>query len=107
MRVTLPLTGTIKELKEGKEQFVVGDDKDPIRPMGLSQFGDCSWKMAELDIKNQTMTIDITPSDKLTEKENTDLVANVKSLETHTVESLAILTGDKPVKVAVEKAEDI
>lgn len=61
MRMKLPITGTVKEILEGG--IVIGESDDPIRPVNVI-LGNVSWTMINLDIDNEEMEIEITPSDK-------------------------------------------
>lgn len=67
MRLRIPLTGTV--LVEGEvfgKGDLQGDEKDPIRPVDLD-LGNVSWAMVNVDLVNEVMEIEVTPSEKLDE----------------------------------------
>jgi len=65
MRLEIPLTGTV--IREGSvygNGKLSGDPNDPIRPINID-LGNVSWRM--VDIVNDVMIIDITPSENVNE----------------------------------------
>ena len=68
MRLQIPLTGTV--LVEGSvwgAGDLVGDPKDPIRPVDLD-LGNVSWAMVDVDLENGVMVIDVEPGETVDEK---------------------------------------
>ncbi|MBU0791544.1 MAG: hypothetical protein KKC55_13820 [Gammaproteobacteria bacterium] len=61
MRITLPLTGKVKEYIG---DVVIGDNDDPIRPVDVD-LGNVSWRMVDLDVDSETMTIEVQAAEKL------------------------------------------
>lgn len=61
MRVTIPLTGTVLAYDP-----ITGDPDDPIRPIGL-RLGNVSWELVELNLDDDTMVIEVTPSPEVSE----------------------------------------
>lgn len=69
MRLSIPITGTV--LVEGSiwgDGKLTGDDKDPIRPVSID-LGNVSWRMVDIDLKNEVMEIEVTPCDTVSEPE--------------------------------------
>lgn len=67
MNLIIPLTGTV--LVEGSvwgDGKLSGDDKDPIRPVDID-LGNVSWTMVDTDLENETMEIEVTPGDTVSE----------------------------------------
>lgn len=67
MRLTIPLTGTV--LVEGSVWGgggLSGDPNDPIRPIDLD-LGNVSWVMADVDLENEVMMIEVKPGEKVSE----------------------------------------
>lgn len=60
MRLIIPITGTV--LVEGSlaDGSLTGDNNDPIRPVSLD-LGNVSWKMVDVDLKNEVMIIEVEP----------------------------------------------
>lgn len=53
----VPITGTVKQV----EPCILGDDNDPIRLINV-KLGHISWRLIELDLDNEIMRIEATPS---------------------------------------------
>jgi len=71
MRLTIPLTGTILEyhpelLQYGGSSGISGDPNDPVRPVTID-LGNVSWKLVSIDLETETMEIEVTPSDNVSE----------------------------------------
>jgi len=115
MRMTLPLTGTIKYYFDGG---FIGDNDDPVRPVD-KDLGNVSWHMVSIDIEAETMTIEVEPAEKkavqigteidpetqkevpvykyedTTEQDKQKLLVDAKKIETdNTVEELYHMTGN-------------
>ena len=62
MRIIIPIEGTIKYITPSG--VVIGDDNDPIRPVRMNPMPrGIAWQMIYLDIDNEEMLIEVTPSD--------------------------------------------
>ena len=61
MRMKVPITGTVLEITPR----VVGDPDDPIRMIKMN-LGDVSWKLITLDLDNEEMEIEVTPTPHVT-----------------------------------------
>ncbi len=62
MKITLPLTGTVKAIQPGHKPGLVeiyGENEDPIRPVHVD-LGDVSWVLVDLDLDAEEMTIEVT-----------------------------------------------
>ena len=71
MRLTIPITGTVaqegkfsKSAKVNEKDQLIGDPLDSIRPIGID-LGPVSWSVISVDIEKEQMTIEVTPSDKI------------------------------------------
>lgn len=62
MRVKLPITGTVREVKP----HVSGDLDDPIRLININ-LGNVSWRLISLDIDAEEMEIEVLPSESFEE----------------------------------------
>lgn len=60
MRMKIPITGTVKKI----HPYISGDNNDPIRPINLN-LENVSWKLITLDIENEYMEIEVTPSPEI------------------------------------------
>lgn len=118
--VRLPLAGTVLEIKDG---CVCGDDKDPVRPVGVD-LGNVAWKLVSLDLETKTCLIEITAADvksvevatdtwetqPMTKEEKAKVETDAKAFESIPHEQLFALTSDKPISIkaiADEISEDI
>lgn len=119
MRLTLPITGTVK--REGSvhgDGLLEGAPDDPIRLIGIS-LGNVSWKMVDVDLEKEEMAIEVTPSDmisiptgeidengedkfierKATLEEKADALEFVRMIaEEYTKEELFAVTGDERLR---------
>lgn len=67
MLLRIPLTGTV--LVEGEvfgKGDLEGDVNDSIRPVDID-LGNVSWTMVDIDLENEVMEIEVTPSDSISE----------------------------------------
>lgn len=67
MRLTIPLTGTV--LIEGSvwgKGELSGDPNDHIRPIDID-LGNVSWVMVKVDIENEEMVVEVSPSEKVSD----------------------------------------
>lgn len=62
MRMKIPITGTVKSV----QPCVTGDDDDNIRLIPID-LGNVSWTMVELDLEDEVMIIEVTPSPTISE----------------------------------------
>ena len=60
MRMTMPITGTVKEEKP----YIAGDENDPIRMIDIN-LGNVSWRLVSLDLENEAMEIEVKPSETI------------------------------------------
>ncbi len=122
MKITLPLTGTVKAIQPGHKPGLVeiyGENEDPIRPVHVD-LGDVSWVLVEMDLDAEEMTIEVTaaPTTKYdtgkvdeegkpiyagrpaTEQEKADRVAYAQShsLSHMSHQALYALSGSPPLK---------
>lgn len=69
MKVKIPLTGTVTEYHPELEGItpsggISGDPNDPIKPVPID-LGNVSWKLVDIDLENDLMEIEVTPSDRI------------------------------------------
>lgn len=62
MKMKIPITGTVVSTNP----VIMGDSDDPIKPISID-LGNVSWTLIELDLENEEMTIEITPSESFSE----------------------------------------
>lgn len=63
MKMRVPITGTVKEIMP----FISGDNDDPIRMVDVD-LGNVSWRLISLDLDNEQMEIEVTPSEVTSEE---------------------------------------
>lgn len=61
MRISIPLTGTVKELNPLR-----GEPSDPVRPIDIN-LGNVSWTMVDVDLENNLMIIEVEPGNRVSE----------------------------------------
>ncbi len=124
MRLKIPLTGTVTgfdpECHKLDSVGISGDPNDPVRPVDKN-LGGISWRLVSIDLETDLMEVEAEAPEKIdvpvqdakgnpvledgeplflhrsaTAYEKEQILANAQHiLESHTIDELYILTGDK------------
>lgn len=119
MRLKIPLTGTVLEYDPVAAQLdgigVVGDPKDPVRPVNLN-LGGVSWRLIAIDLVNDLAEIEVSSPkfkdvlkdggnpdnpDDWSRRQTTDTEKQIalnyarNLIETHTIDELYSLSKSK------------
>ena len=124
MRLKIPMTGTVTDFGPECYKLdgigISGDNNDPVRPVGVN-LGGVSWRLVSIDLETDLMEVEAEAPEKIdvpmldiegkpvledgkpkflnrptTPAEKGQILANAQHiLESHTVDELYALTGDK------------
>jgi len=103
VKAKIPLTGTVIST----EPVVIGDDKDPIRPVEID-LGDVEWRLINLDLDNDIAEIEITPNKRLPkEKRKKELERAISILTQFSKEDLYRISGCHKLKKPKQKIRGV